>query len=112
MESEGMETQVITSTVANLNEPSFLTTNKKDYLQELKLSVNPNPASDFISLDFKDLSSDENKLRITAQDRAAVLETNLCASIGESHSIDVSRLKNGCISWRLLHQEEKLLKKS
>ncbi|WP_028978613.1 T9SS type A sorting domain-containing protein [Sporocytophaga myxococcoides] len=88
-----------------------LTSNKNTYLQNLKLSVSPNPASDLISVDFKDLASDNYTLRITEQNGAVVKENNIYAAKGESHNIDISDLKNGLYFLEVSSDNGKAVKK-
>ncbi|WP_156140459.1 T9SS type A sorting domain-containing protein [Sporocytophaga myxococcoides] len=109
---EGMgEVKMGTTKAAYLYDPSFLTSNKNAYLQDLKLSVSPNPASDIISLDFQDLSSDHYKIRVTEQDGSTVLEDNIFASKGESHSINLSELKSGLYFLEVYSSNGKTVKK-
>ncbi len=112
MKMAGMdEMEMGTVTAAYLYDPSFLTSNRNAYLQDLKLSVSPNPASDVISVDFKDLSSDHYTIRITEQDGSTVLENNIFASKGESHSIDISDLKSGLYFLEVYSSNGKSVKK-
>ncbi|MBO9700351.1 MAG: T9SS type A sorting domain-containing protein [Sporocytophaga sp.] len=92
-------------------DPASLTSNKNAYLQNLKLSVSPNPASDIISVDFKDLASDNYILKITEQSGAIVKENSIYAAKGESHNIDISDLKNGLYFLEVSSDKGKAVKK-
>jgi len=96
---------------AYLYEPSFISSTKNAYLQDLKLSVSPNPASDFISVDFKDLSTDHYRIKVTGQDGSTVLEDNIFVSEGESYSMNLSELKNGLYFLEVYSSNRKAVKK-
>lgn len=94
-----------------LFDPSFLTLNKNAYLQELKLSVNPNPANKYVNVDFKDLPSGEYNLKVTEQTGANVMSKNINVSKGEVHSLDIAELKSGLYFLEILSENGKVVKK-
>jgi len=87
------ETEV-SSSVA-ISQLIHIDANKKAHLQDLKLSLWPNPSSDVVAIDFKDLASDDYTLKVTSQDGTALIEKKLFVTKGESHNIDISELKSG-----------------
>jgi hypothetical protein len=75
--------------------PSFITGNKNVHLQDLKLSVHPNPVSDMLSIGFKDLNSNNYSLKIMGQTGAVVMEQTVAATQGQDHLMNIASLKSG-----------------
>ncbi|MBO9699763.1 MAG: T9SS type A sorting domain-containing protein [Sporocytophaga sp.] len=100
-----------TTNVVYLYDPSFLTSNKNAYLQDLKLSVSPNPANNFVTVDFKDLTSGNYTLKITEQNGASVMENNMYVMQGDVQTIDIAELKSGMYFLEVASENGKTVKK-
>ncbi len=91
--------------------PSFVTGNKNTTLQDLKLSVHPNPASDMLFVDFQDLSSDNYTLKIIEQTGSVVMENKVFASHGEVQTMKITDLKSGLYFLEISSGNGKTVKK-
>jgi len=100
-----------TMNLVYLYDPSFLTSNKSAYLQDLKLTVSPNPATNFVSVDFKDLTSGNYTLKITEQNGASVMENSIYAMQGDVQTIDITELKSGLYFLEVASENGKTVKK-
>ncbi len=103
--------QETTTNIVYLYDPSFLTSNKNAYLQDLKLSVSPNPANNFVSVDFKDLTSGNYNIKITEQSGASIMENNVYAMQGDVHTLDIAELKSGLYFLEVSSENGKTVKK-
>lgn len=91
--------------------PSFITGNKNLHIQDVKLSVCPNPASDILFIDFKDLNSSNYLLKITEQTGAVVMEQTVAATPQQDHLINIATLKSGLYFLEVSSEYGKTVKK-
>lgn len=78
---------------------------------ELKITLGPNPASEKISLDFKDVESGNYDISITDYQGVAIMNEQKFIGNGDLHSLDISTFKSGFYIVKISSDKAEFVKK-
>jgi hypothetical protein len=79
--------------------------------QTLTLTVGPNPASEKISIDFKDVESGNYDISITDYQGVSLMNEQKFIGNGDLHSLDISTLKSGFYIVKIMSDKAEFVKK-